>query len=215
MPFPVLPVIGAGASALSGYLSGKGQADANRRNIKLAREQMAFQERMSGTSYQRAVEDMRIAGINPMLAIQQGGASTPGGAKAETQSTLGPAVSSASAVARMSAEIASIKANIALTDANTRKANVEADQLELRSPLIDAAGDIIGAGMDYGRANIGRVPGLVRRGAMAYTAPFRAVGRGISSSAKSFQEAMSRAVGRIRRQGMPSPATILQMFYGR
>ena len=38
-----------------------------------------WQEHMSNTSYQRAVEDMRKAGINPILAYAQGGASTPSG----------------------------------------------------------------------------------------------------------------------------------------
>lgn len=56
-------------------------------NSAQAAANRAWQEKMSNTSYQRAVEDMRKAGINPILAYTQGGASTPSGA----QGTIGSA----------------------------------------------------------------------------------------------------------------------------
>lgn len=54
-----------------------------------ASKNRSFQERMSNTAYQRAMEDMRTAGLNPILAGKMGGASTPSGATAKIDAPKG------------------------------------------------------------------------------------------------------------------------------
>lgn len=95
----VAPPLIAGAS------SAYGQAQANAANERIALDNRRFQERMSNTSWQRGVEDMRLAGINPALSYMKGGASSPGGSTATVQSVLGQGVNSAMSAMRLKKEL--------------------------------------------------------------------------------------------------------------
>lgn len=103
-----VPLVGDALDAWSAH-------QANKANKKIAREQMAFQERMSNTSYQRATQDMLAAGLNPSLAFSQGGASTPGGASTRIE----PVTSGTGAKLAAAAQLR-------LTNAMARKAEEDA-----------------------------------------------------------------------------------------
>lgn len=65
-------------SAISAREAGMNR-DMNREEARLNRE---WQERMSNTQYQRAMNDARTAGLNPILTVaNQGGAGVPSGAQ--------------------------------------------------------------------------------------------------------------------------------------
>lgn len=113
----------AGAAAGTG-LNIIGGMFTNRNSAKAAQRQMDFQERMSNTAYQRAVADMRAAGLNPMLAAKAGGASTPGGAMAQSadMSKIG------SEGVNSAINLMQSKANVANTEATTEKTKVDAEK---------------------------------------------------------------------------------------
>lgn len=87
---PVGAAIALGISNLFGSIFGgassaAAQRDANETNLRIAQENRDFQENMSNTSFQRGIRDMRAAGLNPIMAASQGGASTPAGSTATVE----------------------------------------------------------------------------------------------------------------------------------
>lgn len=128
-----VPVAAAAVSAIGSKL---GQDSANETNLQSAREQMAFQERMSNTAYQRAVGDMSAAGLNPMLAYQQGGASSPPGSQARVENAIAPGVASALQAMQMAQGYAQVQQTEAGTEqlqAATKKIQSETMDLNVNT----------------------------------------------------------------------------------
>ncbi len=141
----VAPLIGAAA------ISAVGSLFTNRANAKQAQAQMDFQERMSNTSYQRSMADMKLAGLNPILAYQRGGASTPSGAKAEMQNPLKDAPQTALAMIqakKIDAEIQNLEANTDNLEA-TSALNLE----KINSEKITQAATAAGTGLPNEKTN--------------------------------------------------------------
>lgn len=135
------------------------QKDANKTNIALAREQMAFQEKMSNSAYQRGMEDMKKAGLNPMLAFSQGGASQPSGALAQVNPVESKIADLNNASAMSAVQLASVgtqmKQQESLADLQTAQANKTKVETKLASkdlPTAEAKSKVMEKATSYGEA---------------------------------------------------------------
>ena len=120
-----------GGSLVGGLLGLEGTNSTNQANAAQSKAQMDFQERMSNTSYQRSVKDLQAAGLNPMLAYSQGGASTPPGAAAKFEN-VGSAVTSSAA---QGAQIANSMLSLQSSQANIDQVKATTDKI--RSETLD------------------------------------------------------------------------------
>lgn len=133
------PALITGASSLLGGLIGsKGQEAANAQNVALAREQMAFQERMSNTAYQRAATDLEKAGLNRILALGKP-ASSPGGQTATMQNVGAAGVNAAAQTAQAVNTARQTAASVDLVKAQTRKTNNEANITQIKGDIYEWA----------------------------------------------------------------------------
>lgn len=128
---------------LGGTTSYRGQKKAIKAAQQMAREQMAFQERMSNTAHQREVKDLLAAGLNPVLSAN-GGASTPSGASAILgDSPEGAGVNTALAIKSMNNETALRRSQVNLqrsqalnSDASTKYTDSQREQFEAWNPAV-------------------------------------------------------------------------------
>lgn len=130
-----LPVLG---DLAGGFIGAKSASDVNRKY-------MEWQERMSNTAYQRAVRDMRAAGLNPAMMFGRGGPEGTGPLPSPVVpgEIAGKGISHAARAAameipRLRAEIADMQWSAKEKQAKTDVAAAEVRNLDARTGLVSA-----------------------------------------------------------------------------
>lgn len=158
--------LAAAAAAATGALNFVGQERANRENKDIWRKSQAWQEQMSNTAWQRGVADMKAAGVNPMLMVSQGGASSPGASVGAPMQNVfkgaGEGISSAVQLAMLKKQLELLDSQVIQNKANAAKSTVDAANAASETPVRQAIGQAASSGISTAKSlqdTIGRLVG--------------------------------------------------------
>lgn len=134
MAFPFMAAAVLGSSLIGNIFSAKSAKKTNEANQEQAQNQMDFQERMSNTSHQREVADLKAAGLNPILSAH-GGASTPGGAMATMQNPYADLPNNINSAMQTTMQMAQFKQNLAVAQSQEKLNNAAASHQQAQADL--------------------------------------------------------------------------------
>jgi hypothetical protein len=156
-PITGAAVIGAGAQLYGGMTTARAQSRANSKNMWIYKDQRDRNEMHMKSQMQYRVNDLKLAGLNPMLAYMQGGSgmAAAGSGSIEAETGEGESVENAVATAlqatRLKEEIKTLKAEQKVKNEAAKKTQAETKVLNKTMPKAEAvgkSGELISRGLE-------------------------------------------------------------------
>jgi len=141
-PLTIGALITGGTALVGGLFSQQGQRDANAQNAQQAAENRHFQDVMSTQAHQREVNDLKAAGLNPILSAGGSGAQALSGSTSVAQNANEGMTASALEAVSIFQQMKKQKEEIELLKAQTDKTKNESKVISKDIPKADMINEI-------------------------------------------------------------------------